>query len=529
MKTLIYSILVLLLLSSCNDFLDEQPLGSLSESSYWKEPRDAESALTGCYNSLSQQGEGVQFGPETMTLFDCMTPIADIRGTDALTVIRGFAVSGSEPIYTFWTNAYRGIVRCNDLLDNLDGISYPEDQKQRKGEVQGEALFLRSFWYFLLVQQFGDVPLITQNQTVNEGKDVIRDSKDLVFEQILKDLETAITALPVDASVGRASKGAALTLKAKVQMVLKDFQGAANSTAAVMELGEYELYPDYSAIFEENNENNSEVIFDIQFQKDVFPSMFSGTWSSKGHVAQGYSLIWGTTWFIDKYEYKIPNAPYVKDSKISDNVYKYLEGRDPRMDYTVYRPGVSFIGKGNQEKTYPYGIPSYQHCLTTILLKKTIKEGDNGETRTNGGTNFILFRYADVLLLNAEANAELNKLSQEIADVTINAVRTRKTVEMPPITVSNFSNTELINYIRDERIRELAFEGVIYFDMKRWGTLDLNNNFEIFGFETTSTSCDFMTTPVYTRLFSDKDYLWPIPQTERNVNPNLTQNPGYSE
>jgi hypothetical protein len=535
---IIYFALAIFLFSSCTDFLDMQPLGSLSESSYWRLPQDAESALVGCYNSLTDHPGEIDFSnnatvliPETMANFDCMTPMGDLRtgGPDIYTIIRGTLDANTASVYAFWLNSYLGIARCNDLLDHLDGIDFPDSQEQRKLEIQGEALFIRSFWYFLLVQQFGDIPLIVNRQTITEGKEVKRDSKELVFTQILSDLDIAIAALPDKASVGRVSKGAALTLKAKVQMVLKDFQGAAISTKAIMDLGVYSLYPDYHAIFEESNENNSEVIFDLGFQKDVFPCTFSGTWSSKGHQAEGFSKIWGTRWLIDKYEYKYPNAPYTKVPKISDDVYKYCVGRDPRLDYTVYRPGVSFLGKGNLMKDYPYGIPSYQHCLTTILLRKTVKEGAGDETRLNGGTNFIIYRYADVLLLNAEANAELGTLDQATADATINKVRTRTTVEMPPITVSSFTETDLINYIRDERIRELAFEGVIYFDMKRWQTLDLNNNFNVLGFATSSTACKIMTVPVYTRVFFDFHYLWPIPQTERDLNPNLTQNPGYGE
>lgn len=538
MKKIIYFALAIFLFGSCSDFLDEQPLGSLSESSYWLLPQDAESALVGCYNSLTDHPGEIAFSnnatvliPETMSNFDCMTPMGDLRtgGPDIYAIVRGTLDANTESVYAFWYNSYLGIVRCNDLLDNLDGIDFPDSKTQRKEEIKGEALFIRSFWYFLLVQQFGDIPLILKRQTITEGKDVKRDSKEMVFAQILADLDIAIAALPVNASVGRVSKGAALTLKAKVQMVLKDFQGAATSTKAIMDLGVYSLYPDYHAIFEESNENNSEVIFDLQFQKDVFPCTFSGTWSSKGHQAEGFSKIWGTRWLIDKYEYKDPNAPYIKVPKISDDVYKYCVGRDPRMDYTVYRPGVSFLGIGNLMKAYPYGIPSYQHCLTTILLRKTVKEGAGGETRLNGGTNFIIYRYADVLLLNAEANAELGELDQATADATINKVRTRTTVEMPPITVSSFTEAELINYIRDERIRELAFEGVIYFDMKRWQTLDLNNNFAVLGFATNATACKIMTVPVYTRVFLDYHYLWPIPQKERDLNPNLTQNPGYNE
>jgi hypothetical protein len=538
MKKIIYYALAIFLFSSCSDFLDLQPLSSLSESSYWLLPQDAESALVGCYNSLTdhtgtyeRSNNGEILSPETITYFDCFTPIGDMRpgGPDIYACARGTLVPNNYSIWVLWSNSYLGIARCNDLLDHLDGIPFPDNQKQRKDEIKGEALFLRSFWYFLLVQQWGDIPLILHTQTVTEGRDVTRDSKDLVYTQILADLDLAIAALPDNASVGRVSKGAALTLKAKVQMVLKDFQGAATSTKAIMDLGVYSLYPDYHAIFEESNENNSEVIFDIQFQKDIFPSTFSGTFSSKGHQAEGYSKIWGTRWLIDKYEYKVQNAPYTKVARISDDVYKYLEGRDPRMDYTVYRPGVSFLGKGDQVKAYPYGIPSYQHCLTTILLRKSIKEGNDGAVRLNGGINKIVYRYADVLLLNAEANAELGKLDQETADATINKVRTRPTVEMPPITVSSFNKPDLINYIRDERIRELALEGVIYFDMKRWRTLDLNNNFDVLGFETNATKCVFMTVPVYTRVFFDFHYLWPIPQKERNLNPNLTQNPGYGE
>jgi len=531
MKKLLYSIFIICFFSSCNEFLDKQPLGSLSETSYWKLPQDAESALIGCYNSMTCHGDAQTLTPETMTYFDCMTPMADVRpgGHDITSCVRGIQDADTKCIANLWRDAYRGIVRCNDLLDHIDGISYSAGEMKRKEEVRGEGLFIRSFWYFMLVQQFGDIPLVIHTQTVEEGKDVARDSKDKVFAQILSDLDIAINSLPVKPVVGRVSKGAALTLKAKIQMVLKDYQGAAASTKAVMDLGVYNLFSDYHGLFEESNENNSEVIFDLQFLKDVFPSTFSGTWSGKGHVAQGFSQIWGTRWLIEKFEYKEPNKAYTKVKLIDDAVYKFCEGRDPRMDFTVYRPGVSFIGKGNLSKAYPYGVTSYQHCLTTILIRKTVKEGDNAETRTNGGTNFIIYRYADVLLLHAEAKAELGQLDQATADLTINKVRNRPTVAMPSIKVADFDKTGLINYIRDERIRELALEGVIYFDMKRWHTLGLNNNFNIVGFATSATACSMMTAPIYTRIFQENHYLWPIPQSERNVNPALTQNPGYTQ
>lgn len=529
MKNKIILLTIMLgLFASCEDLLDKQPLDRISEATFWLSPKDADAGLQACYDVLQSSRNGMNATYEMWGMMDALTPISYSRQNAYNTIAEGTHDPNNRIVSSYWNWGYKGIARCNDVLDHIDDIPYPENELNIKERVKGEASFLRALYYYKLVMAFGDVPLILSIQEVSESL-IPRASQADVIAAMHGDLDVAINSLPVSysgADVGRATKGAALTLKTKTHLLEKDWSGAASSAKQVIDLGVYSLQPTLKDVFNWQNENNSEVIFDIQFISYVGDgATFDKMYATRSHSSWGWSWLSPTLWLVDKFE-KIEDDPeyVIEDDRIQPEVYEYFEGRDPRMDATILRPGGHTIVEKGLDKLYPYGITNFHHSKTGLTIKKTIIEGDGG-IAYDSPNNWVLFRYADVLLMYAEAKKELGQLDQATADLTINAIRARASDKLPLYNAGDIT----IENIYDECIRELAFEGWLFPRFKRWNMLKLNSGFEVMGMATNASSCAFASSPVVTRQYFDYHQWWPIPQQELDINTNLTQNPGYSE
>lgn len=530
MKTkILLFISIIMLFASCEDLLDKQPLDRISEATFWLSPKDADAGLQACYDVLQCTGKSKNAAYELWGMMDVLTPISYSRVGGYNQIAEGTHDPSSGTVLDYWRNAYKGIVRCNDLLDNIDNIDYPDSELDIKARIKGEAAFLRALYYYKLAIAFGDVPLILEVQEVSESM-VERAPLNQVISAMLTDLDVAINSLPVGpytgSDVGRVTKGAALTLKTKIHLFEENWSEAAASAKQVIDLNVYSLQPEFSSVFNWQNENNSEVIFDIQFISFVEDgASFDKMYASRSHSAWGWSWLTPTSWLVDKFERIDDNPDYtVEDKRISTEVYEYFEGRDPRLDNTIIRPGAHTIVEKNLDKLYPYQVRNYHHSKTGMLTRKCIIEGDGG-IPYDSPINWILFRYADVLLMYAEAKKQLGQLDQVTADLTINAIRARASDKLPLYSATEIS----LQDIYDECIRELAFEGWMFARFKRWDMLKLNDGYQVKGIATNASSCVIMTNPIVTREYSDHHKWWPIPQSEREINPNLTQNSGYPE
>ncbi len=525
---------LVMLLAACENVLDKQPLDKISEATFWLSPADAEAGIQACYDALQCAGTSKNLSYELWGMMDCFTPLAHARDGGRFQIASGTFDPSNAVVAEVWASAYRGVVRCNDFLMHIDDIPFADNEAGRKSRMKGEASFMRALYYYQLTLIFGDVPLILEIQNVSEAM-VERTPQAQVIQAIYDDLDVAINSLPESYSgsdIARASKGAALTLKTKVQLLEEDFAGAAISAKAVIDSDVYTLQPSFPDVFNMQNENNSEVIFDIQFISFVQDgNCFDKMYATRAHSSWGWTWIHPSLWLVDKFERIDENPQYtIEDARIQPEVYNYFEGRDPRLDWTIIRPGAHTIGEGNVDMLYPYGVTGYTHSRTGMTVRKTIIEGDGG-IAYDSPNNWILFRLADVLLMYAEAKTET--LSGTITDASvydaINQVRSRASDKLPLYEVGSLTKEEMIENIRNESIRELAMEGWLYARFKRWDWLKLNDGFKLMGMKTNGDICTFADSPILTCQYFDYHKWWPIPQQEREINPNLTQNPGYPE
>ena len=540
MKNLKYIFIVFFLLLgfACEDVLDLQPTDVVAETNFWQSSTDAEAGLVAVYDALrtNLSGGGVRsvFSWERWGAFDFFTQMGIIRNGGINSLVRG---GGQGAVWRdfgrAWGLHYSGLVRANDFLINIDPIPFPDEN--RKDHAIGEARFLRAMYSYAITMMWGDVPYFDDVPTLEDvGPDKVSQAE--IIEEIKSDLAIALDLLPdVPDDIGRAGKGAAHMLRLKVALFEEDWQTARDQAEAVRDLGMYALHPNYADIFTLENENNSEVIFDVQSiaDSDIEPagtmeSMYSGRFSSN----RGLSWMAPGLWLVDKYERIDDNPSYVQeDPRITDTIYQYFEGRDPRMDANIIRPGAHFIGIGNQDFLYPF-VPNYTHSRTGLHSRKYVITGDNSRDGDDQSPlNFIIFRYADALLHLAEASAQLSGSgSDQTAIDILNQIRLRASDQLPQYDVASFASVEeLLTAIYDERIRELAMEGWLYWDFKRWGLIEERDGFGILGVKQSGDNpVEFDTTPDEDPMqwISGKDELFPIPQTEVDLT-GMRQNPGW--
>ncbi len=519
--------------SCADDVLDKQPTDRVSSTNFWTNSDDVNAGVISVYDALSVNLRDL--GWESLGFFDLLTPLGNCRSDIISDVAGGVHDPASGAPRDLWRYMYRGVVRANDVLMNIGNATFTPDEADLQTRLEGETRYLRAMYYYLLVENFGDVPLI-ENVPGVEDASISRSPKADVIALIYSDLDFAIDALPVSyasADLGRATKGAALSMKVKVALMDKNWDVAATAASEVMTLG-YSLQSNYEDIFAIDNENNSEVIFDVQhvYQNDSEPgSSIEKLYANRSSSANGWTWFHPTTYMVEKFEVIDPNPVYVQeDPKIPTEIYDYFEGRDPRMDWTILRPGAHVLGGNGMDLLYPYDINGYNHSLTGMTMRKRVIPGPGVSANTDGPLNVIIIRYADLLLNYLEATAQvaggIENVDQGTLDETINAVRARASAQLPLFTAGNITWDDLY----DERVRELAMEGWIYFDMKRWGTIEINDGFEVMGLSVTGSTIEFSSTPIQTRIFDpQKHYLFPIPQNERDRATNLTQNPGYPQ
>ncbi|QEC51610.1 RagB/SusD family nutrient uptake outer membrane protein [Anseongella ginsenosidimutans] len=508
-----------LLLTACNpDLLDTAPDNKYVESSFWQTEQAANAALTGCYGILSWDGV---YGNEATPLWEeTATPNAH-NDTDAkgfASIAMGLQSSSTGGVITNrWARCYGGIGRCNTFLARVDEVEgLDEDLKAR---MKAEAKFLRGLYYFMLQTYYGDVPLILDPPDKSQSL-LPRDSREKVIAQVLKDLDEAAAALPLEygsADQGRATKGAAMALKARVLLYeasplfneendTEKWKAAADAAKAVMDMaGEagYGLFPDYRSLFLPENENNEEVIFDVQY---IYPD--GG--NSFDLIGRQYNTNAPLQGLVDAY-YMKDGLPANKSplTPISDR----YENLDPRFYATVVFPGDTFMGEeveGDRFAITGYGLEKY-----TIYTEAPSPDDKKDLKGGQSETNYMVLRYADILLMYAEAMNEYSGPGPLVYEA-VNAVRAR--AGMPPFP-AGLSQAEMRNEIRHERRIEFAGEGYYYNDIRRWKTAEVVMNGPVYTWENKE---------IEVRIFDPaRDYWWPIPQTELDLNQNLTQNPGY--
>lgn len=510
-KTILYILAAgIILFNSCSEsLLDLNPTNRYTEEIFWQSETQADAGLAACYQTLRATGIYGGGGWTTPLWEETATPNAmDYNSSSGFFHIGNGTHDASNAgiINNRWRHSYEGIGRCNTLLDRIDEIPMNAD---KKAQMIAESKFLRALYYSLLINYYGDVPLITEAPRL-EHKILPRTPKAQVFTQIIKDLDEAAAVLPINASLaGKPTKGAAYSLKAREYLYHGNLSEAAASAKQVMDMNKYSLFPDYRALFMPENENNKEVIFDVQY---LYPNYCH----SFDLINRQYNTNAPLRDLVDAY--LMNDGSKITESALY-NPATYWENRDPRFRMTLVWPGSKYMGKTVTNTQFAqsgytfkkYGVYDEDNKYNTIILNSS--ESD---------INYIVLRYADILLMYAEAKTELNQIDQSVYDA-VNLVRTRagmpviqSTDPALPTYVAMGDQAKMREVIRLERRIEFAGEGFYYMDILRWKTAHIVNNGPIFTYNYTQK--------LVRKFNENRDYLWPVPSYETQENAALLPN-----
>ena len=489
MKKIILCLFLLSTFSCKKEFLDRSPLGQLTSDTFFVNEEQAVQSINAIYQQL-RVWETHAFGFLGCT--DIISDDADKGSTasDGLYQqdLDDFIHTPDNPsVVAVWTGYYQGISRSNVAIERIPEVKMDEKLKAR---LIGEAKFFRAYYYFNLVRWFGDIPLIIKSLSTAEFNQP-RVATAKVYEQIIKDLQDAATVLPEksqypSSEMGRVTKGAAKGYLAKVYLTIGDFAKAEQYANEVITSKEYSLFPNYADQFLIENENCSESIFEIQATLINAETLGSAQWNQIQGVRGTPNLGWGF------------NRP-------SDDLVKAYESGDPRREATIL-----YVGE-----VLPDGSALVEDNPETFNERYNQKAWTPQHLgfQENSPGNIRIFRYADLLLIAAEA---INENGKSFAAIQIvNDIRKRARGTLPanlvlPDLISKGKDADRLS-IWKERRTELAMEQHRWFDLIRQ-----------------KRAYDVMQATGKKNFKKDKHELLPIPQKDIDIsNGILTQNNGY--
>jgi hypothetical protein len=440
-----------ILYSGCDKFLDIDPLYTQDSENYFQTPVDYERALTGAYDLL--QGSFMSFWIGEIASDNSIAGGESVSDTEGLHQIDNMSHNAvnNELRYVFQWN-YAGISRANYILEFKDNIDF-----SGKDQIIAQARFLRAFYYSELVKFFGDVPLIIDKRLgAKEVQSVSRTPKSDVYAQIEADLQYAADNLPWTASQkGRATKGAALSLLGKVQLYQNKFDASAATFNTVITEGPYSLISDYTKLFTVANEGHTETVFDVEYT-GAEGGGYGCLICLEGNAAPGFQGIrqYNGPVYGDGNSYNLPTK----------ELYDFFGANDLRRDASILDLDA-FIAKQSNSGSIKYAKGGGGHTgfYNNKYIKKLAELGlpDNDLTSP---VNYRAIRFADVLLMSAEANARANAADEGRSRSQLNLVRNR--AGLPAL---NSSGTQLLEDIWNERRLELSGEGHRFFDLVRTG------------------------------------------------------------
>lgn len=485
-------------MSACSDFLDRHPYDSIDadDSSSMKTENDAIAAVNGAYQPL-QWAKICNMRLWTLDIVAGNSEVGGGGGTDGIETrdMADFITkSDNAGVLDMYRGYFPGILRCNLVLQKVPRMEISADIKNR---CLGEARFLRALYYFYQVRLFGAIPLITEPVSITDDLKPFRSPVDEVYKLIIADLREAIGLLPDAAGysatdLGRASKGAALGLLAKVLLTHNPGTAEYNEIVSLCEqvtgLG-YVLNEDYTDNFNPETKNSRESLFEVQYYGKTTVGFWENetqcSWLSTFMGPRNSGMVAGA------YGWNQPTAEFV-------NAY---EPNDLRKNQTVLYAGCPpFDGIEYQSA---WGTETGYNCRK-FLVPKSI-----APTYDASPANFPILRYADILLIQAEALNELARTGDAVEPLYQVRARSGLTNRAE---LASLNQAQMREKIIHERRMELAFEGQRWFDIIRLQNGDYARSwFQSIG----------------KNNFSDKFLLFPIPLKEIEANENLTQNPGY--
>jgi len=526
MRDRLITIVVLLsiLTSSCTkNFLDRQPLTEYSESTLWTGVNDATAACNACYSNF-EDGQWVVYMDVASDNAHDPYPW---EGWQQYGNMQLLSPNNTGTKYNFTT-----ITQCNWFLANIDKT--PMDEILA-GRMKGEVRFIRAYEYFVRSQLYGDFPLVTTLLKTEEANTIERTPKAQIVDFILNELDTIIPTLPPSyqgSDVGRITQGAAWALKARVELFNQKYTESAGSCQKVMGLGVYSLFPNYQDLFRTQNEYNSEIILDRGYL-DSDPNLTVGIQilAPESTPGGGWSSVNINQSLVDSYE--MINGQTIDDPTSGYDIDHPFASRDPRLLQTVIVPGAPYAGiifNPMDPNSLDYW-PTYNY--TGYVGQKYIHYKSDFSDLYKAGLNIPLIRYAEILLTYAEAKIESNEIDNTVYDA-ISQVRLR--AGLPAVDQTKYATqAQMRELVRRERRVELALEGLRWYDIQRWKIGGQVMNGPVYGARLSSIDANGNVTytsaehlKVEDRVFNlAKNYVWPVPQTELDLNKKLTQNPAY--
>lgn len=543
MKNKIYTIVLafafLTGLTACEkDFLDRKPLDTYSELDVWTDINLVETYVNSKYRAF----------PHVYNW-----DVASGSGLSAA-ADEGYSKFNYESVYRWndgtitpdnlsmdkWSVNYGYIRDCNTFFEKIGGVSGDENLKKR---LTGEMKMIRAWCYFDLISRYGGVPIITKAYSLADTAYMVkRNSYTECVNFIITELDEAVNLLPEnynDAELGRVTKGAALALKSRTLLYAASslnnptndkakWQAASDAAKAVIDLaaqGVYRLYQgnDYRQIFLQKF--NPEIIFSYGMNGTNWESALDTFIFPNGY--HGWSVYAPSQNLVDAFQ--MANGRSITEPASGYNPAKPYENRDPRFYATILYNGAEF--KGRKAEYFEGGMDSPQSpvedwnaSLTGYNWRKYADETNDLNT-TGSSQNWIIFRLAESYLNYAEAQFELGNESTALQ--YLNLIRSRNSVQMPAVTATG---TALREAIQLEREIEFCFEGHRFFDVRRWKIAMQTENKPLRAVNIVKNTDGSFSYTYYTlqpRKFLEANYLFPIPQYERERNNLLDQNPLY--
>lgn len=540
MKKIIYILVAVFVLNAC-DVLDMKPLDKVSDADVWEDSALIELYVNASYNSINHE-----FSQHMLS--DASDETYCIHNWGSLwTVQRGEMtsdnVTGISEKINYWKQAYGNIRTINVFFDKIADAPVESTLKDR---MKGEMKFIRAWIYANLIWRYGGVPLITGLFELNQDYKVERASYSDCVDFIVKELEEAISLLPAKSdseNLGRTNGDACKALKARVLLYAaskqnnpshskEKWEAAALATKVVLDAG-YTLCDEYQAVF---LEDNAEIIFARYFTQANSTDfmLWNGRNGSNGFTGEN-----PTQNLVNAYEMTNGELPYLNEElplKVNpasgyDESNPYA-GRDPRFAASILYDGSVWAGR--ETETWHGGLDSPESSIgswnaskTAYAFKKFMVESiPPAGSSVRPENPWIFFRLAEFYLNYAEIMYELG--NEDVAREYLNKVRSRQSVQMPPVTASG---EKLRDKIRNERRVELAFEGHRFFDVRRWGIADETENRDLLAMNIQKKDNGTKTyeiTLLLKRTFLKQHYLVPIPRAEIDKSENsLVQNTGY--
>jgi hypothetical protein len=448
---------MLVLFSACDDYLDTETISDISSNGFYTSDSEIETAVLAIYDAMQEYDDDYDWEHWDFALTEMRSD--NTKSSNSEGSFADFEDMDVDPtnVYVdyYWDIQYNVVMECNTVMNYIASVEDADLAEQ----FEGEARFGRALSHFNLVRLFGDIPIVDAIISPDEAYDVVRDDVDDVYTFIVSDLTTAISYLPSrdEVAEGRATVGAARTLLAKVYLTMGNYTDAKTQLEAVINSSDYALMDNYNDVF--YSELNDEIIFAIQYISD----------DSDDSQAFSYEM----TNLGSKSGLNFPTDDFIASVDVTDGRYSTLF---TEMDTDEWECGKFISSSSSSEMA---------------------------------GNDWIVLRYADVLLMYVEAvMAGGSSTSDATAVSYYQAIRERAGFDVSSIT--SVTSDELL----DERRVELAFENHRLFDLIRFDVAD-----EVMSAFSVTEEADFN--------YDSDMLLLPIPQSELNMNDNMEQNPGY--